>query len=285
MSANLLKTSFSLEDRDFSKVDILKTKLTEVNNIFNNFGGSVNFTQKINSDFDELNKKIGLLDGNLKKIGNTDLTGKELKTLSNDLQQQARAQKLIEQAKRSALQTAIEEVKLERQKIGLQRESLALEATKQRLSGKKDLDLKNALSEIRRYQQENVRAEKEITAQLQRESKTRAAIRSSEHKRALNDALKTVSDSSSNNLGENGSAKFGGNSLKLSSFQKQNLSYQINDVLTGLASGQPITQIAAQQSGQIAQIFNPAQAAALVATYGSLTAIAGAGAISNCIDL
>lgn len=43
--------------------------------------------------------------------------------------------------------------------------------------------------------------------------------------------------------------------LGLDPFQLQNLSYQVNDVFTGLASGQPIFQIFAQQSGQIAQIF------------------------------
>lgn len=43
--------------------------------------------------------------------------------------------------------------------------------------------------------------------------------------------------------------------LGLDPFALQNLSYQVNDVFTGLASGQPIMQIFAQQSGQIAQIF------------------------------
>jgi hypothetical protein len=43
--------------------------------------------------------------------------------------------------------------------------------------------------------------------------------------------------------------------LGLDPYQLQNLSYQVNDVFTGLASGQPVFQIFAQQSGQIAQIF------------------------------
>lgn len=43
--------------------------------------------------------------------------------------------------------------------------------------------------------------------------------------------------------------------LGLDPHQLQNLSYQVNDVFTGLASGQPVFQIFAQQSGQIAQIF------------------------------
>jgi hypothetical protein len=43
--------------------------------------------------------------------------------------------------------------------------------------------------------------------------------------------------------------------LGLDPYALQNLSYQVNDVFTGLASGQPIFQIFAQQSGQIAQLF------------------------------
>lgn len=69
-----------------------------------------------------------------------------------------------------------------------------------------------------------------------------------------------------------------GNALQLSRFQKQNLTYQANDVITGILSGLPITQIAAQQGGQIAQVFNPAQASALVAAYAPLVGILAAGA-------
>jgi hypothetical protein len=43
--------------------------------------------------------------------------------------------------------------------------------------------------------------------------------------------------------------------LGLDPFQLQNLSYQVNDVFTGLASGQPPFQVFAQQAGQIVQIF------------------------------
>lgn len=45
-----------------------------------------------------------------------------------------------------------------------------------------------------------------------------------------------------------------GKFLGLRPYDLQNLSYQINDVITGLASGQPIFQIIAQQGGQFAQI-------------------------------
>ncbi|TXH56976.1 MAG: hypothetical protein E6Q97_05145, partial [Desulfurellales bacterium] len=43
--------------------------------------------------------------------------------------------------------------------------------------------------------------------------------------------------------------------LGLDPFQLQNLTYQVNDVFTGLASGQPPFQVFAQQAGQIIQIF------------------------------
>ncbi|WP_426027679.1 phage tail length tape measure family protein [Brevundimonas sp. TWP2-3-4b2] len=43
--------------------------------------------------------------------------------------------------------------------------------------------------------------------------------------------------------------------LGLRPFELQNLSYQINDVFTQIASGTPVTQVFAQQFGQIAQIF------------------------------
>lgn len=46
-----------------------------------------------------------------------------------------------------------------------------------------------------------------------------------------------------------------GGFLGLDPFQLQNLSYQVNDVFTGLASGQPPFQVFAQQAGQIVQIF------------------------------
>lgn len=56
-------------------------------------------------------------------------------------------------------------------------------------------------------------------------------------------------------IGDKTGGKAGGGGLfGLSVQDAQNLSYQINDIITGLASGQPIFQILAQQSGQIWQI-------------------------------
>ncbi len=53
----------------------------------------------------------------------------------------------------------------------------------------------------------------------------------------------------------------------LKPYELQNLSYQINDVVTGLASGQKIGQVVAQQGGQILQLF-PRAGGAIV---GALT--------------
>lgn len=52
-----------------------------------------------------------------------------------------------------------------------------------------------------------------------------------------------------------GKLKGKGGFLGLNPFELQILSYQINDVVTGLASGQPPLQILTQQGGQLAQIF------------------------------
>lgn len=75
-----------------------------------------------------------------------------------------------------------------------------------------------------------------------------------------------------------GARSLASNNLKLSSFQKTNLAYQINDVATMAAMGANPTQIVASQAGQIAQIFNPAQVTAFTAAYGGLVTVLGAGA-------
>lgn len=63
-----------------------------------------------------------------------------------------------------------------------------------------------------------------------------------------------------------------GRSLGLTGFQMQNLSYQINDVVTGLAMGQRPMQVLLQQGGQIAQIF-PRAAGAIFSFTGALVAL------------
>lgn len=69
---------------------------------------------------------------------------------------------------------------------------------------------------------------------------------------------------------------------RLSTFQKTQLSFQINDIITGLASGQNPLQILAQQGGQIFQIFqqtpgymkNAAESAGVMATATRSAAVA-----------
>lgn len=64
----------------------------------------------------------------------------------------------------------------------------------------------------------------------------------------------------------------------LSGFQKTQLSFQANDIISGLLSGQSPLQIAAQQGGQIVQIFQQgkqAQEGVVTATQAAATAQAG----------
>lgn len=64
---------------------------------------------------------------------------------------------------------------------------------------------------------------------------------------------------------------------RLSGFQKQQLSFQANDIITGLLSGQNLTQILAQQGGQIVQIFQ--QGAASATTMATATTAAAAAQV------
>ncbi|WP_430636081.1 phage tail length tape measure family protein [Sphingomonas hankookensis] len=52
-----------------------------------------------------------------------------------------------------------------------------------------------------------------------------------------------------------GTSAFRASVFGLKPYELQNLSYQINDVVTGLASGQRLSQVVAQQGGQILQLF------------------------------
>lgn len=69
----------------------------------------------------------------------------------------------------------------------------------------------------------------------------------------LENQLKQV-DAAQGAVNRNGSAELKG-VLGLRPYELQNLSFQINDVVTGLISGQPPMQIFAQQGGQIVQLF------------------------------
>ncbi|MCD9186697.1 MAG: phage tail length tape measure family protein [Pyrinomonadaceae bacterium] len=92
----------------------------------------------------------------------------------------------------------------------------------------------------------------------------------------LNAKLRTLGTGASSPIAAANSAE----NLKLTSFQKQNLSYQVNDIATMAAMGANPTQILASQAGQIAQIFNPAQIAAFTAAYSGLVTVLGAGAVA-----
>lgn len=76
------------------------------------------------------------------------------------------------------------------------------------------------------------------------------------------------------------SSKAGG----LAQYQLTNLSFQANDVITGILSGQPLGQIAAQQGGQIFQILQTSAGGFSGALKGLLTplnlTIAGVGALA-----
>lgn len=84
-----------------------------------------------------------------------------------------------------------------------------------------------------------------------------------------------------------------GAKTKLSAFQMQNLSYQINDVVSGFLMGQKPTQILFQQGGQIAQVFGGlgTVAKSLFSPTGLMVAgvaasgLAFAGVIAKAISL
>ncbi|HEV7284029.1 MAG TPA: phage tail length tape measure family protein, partial [Kaistia sp.] len=68
-------------------------------------------------------------------------------------------------------------------------------------------------------------------------------------------------------------SKMGANS-KLATHEVTNLTYQLNDIATGLATGQSPFMILAQQSGQVSQIFgNRGLRAALMGTFAGLASM------------
>ena len=68
-------------------------------------------------------------------------------------------------------------------------------------------------------------------------------------------------------------SKMGANS-KLATHEVTNLTYQLNDIATGLATGQSPFMILAQQSGQVSQIFgNRGLKAALMGTFAGLASM------------
>lgn len=79
--------------------------------------------------------------------------------------------------------------------------------------------------------------------------------------------------------GKNGLDSRGRPSLfGLKPYELTNLGYQVNDVVTQLASGTSLTQTLAQQGGQLLQLF-PRVGSAIVAALGNPVILAGAAAI------
>lgn len=68
----------------------------------------------------------------------------------------------------------------------------------------------------------------------------------------------------------------------LQGYETQNLMYQINDVVTGLASGQPVMQVIAQQAGQIFQLF---QNRLLPVMKEFISSLAGKTAVAGLVAL
>lgn len=300
---NVLETRFVFDDKDGIKIDYVRNKLTQANDSINNFGkGSLigkNLADAIKpaeSAFDSLNKKVNdstfkptisryweaeenKTIGSLKAIENAvtktnnsisslsppSLKNDEfVKTLQPEVKFKIDDKSFIDldklQKKADDTRKTFADISAQRINSGqignLTKELVSAHERSKQLAGdirniKTELASPNRKSSIRFLTDELIAAEREADSLNRKLNSLPAGV---------------------------GSARNGNNSLKLSSFQKQNLSYQINDVLTGLASGQNVTQIAAQQSGQIAQIFSPAQASALVAAYAPLVGILGAGA-------
>ncbi|AOR76568.1 peptidoglycan DD-metalloendopeptidase family protein [Novosphingobium resinovorum] len=68
----------------------------------------------------------------------------------------------------------------------------------------------------------------------------------------------------------------------LKPYEMQNLSFQLNDIVTQLASGTSLTQTLAQQGGQIIQIF-PRAGSMIVAALGNPAVLAAAAAIGAVV--
>lgn len=129
-------------------------------------------------------------------------------------------------------------------------------AKEQAAQATRDLDvaaerLKNRLNPMR-AEQARINAEMQEARTLYNAGKISIRDLTGEMQR-LEGQMKRV-QAAQNNLNRNGSKEFKG-VLGLRPFELQNLSYQINDVVTGLASGQPVGQVFAQQGGQIIQLF------------------------------
>ncbi len=299
---NQLRTEFVFEDKQFSKVDSLHKKLLDVNNAFNNLGGSVVFgntvdqnAQKAGDSVDKLKKKVEDFKTGAEK---QDFTSTISRHWENEAAAVEKSAKRIETtvdglSKKSYTPGQPTGFKIDPKtpvsagvaapSIDIYKLQKSAEETRKALDGiaKTRIDggqinnlsreLVTARDRSRQLGSDIANIKKELANPNRKSSiafltdELRAAEKEAD---ALNRKLSTLS-------GTGGSGRSA--DLRLSSFQKTNLSYQVNDIATMAAMGANPTQILASQGGQIAQIFSAEQISAFAAAYSGLLPILGAG--------
>ena len=186
--SNELVTKFIFDDAEADRrIDLTEKRLVNFDKLLNSFGLNPTFGKGISSQFDALGKKVNQFEANLKKLGSTDF-----KALGNDLLKQAQIEKVLEQTKRATVQTLTEEVKLERQKLGLQRDQLKTQQQALSSKNKSDPLLKAALAEVKNYQQETIKREREVTKSIEREAKLQSDARARAAKKTANDFISSL---------------------------------------------------------------------------------------------
>lgn len=297
---NQLTTRFKFDDADGKKIDALRGKLVDFNDYANRTGSS-DFGKKINDNFrtagraadDFKTKADNAFTPTISRWTNeAEKATTAVKTLSNAVDTlQTKTTGLPNAGANSIKRIGDSNAPAAASALGKPDNSLYAEIEKSRLAvqnlNKQQIDS----GKFNGLTQSGVRLHNElgkvsadvlrINNQLSKTSDKNLITKLSQDLAVADDKLARLNGRLAQYTGAVGGGAAGSSrNLKLSSFQKTNLSYQVNDVLTGLASGQNPTQILAQQGGQIAQIFNPAQITAFTAAYGGLVSILGAGTIA-----
>ena len=312
--ANKLTTRFVFQDTDGKKIDALRGKLVDFND-YANKSGSANFGKTIGLEAEKGSSALGKLGKEVDSLKTKTETISARPTISRFWENEAaEVKKSVEKIKTTTDSINAKSAPLDNpgqasfKRIGEYNKpdfgkpdySLYKDIEKARIEVQKLNSTKLNSGQIDGLTKAGVRLQTELTKTSNTVNKLNAALRKTSDKdviEILNYELITAQSNFDKLLskqkrfeaaqggisaagGDGKKSGSGANNLKLSSFQKQNLSYQVNDVLTGLASGQNPSQILAQQGGQIAQIFNPAQIKAYTAAYSGLVTILGAGAIA-----
>jgi hypothetical protein len=97
---------------------------------------------------------------------------------------------------------------------------------------------------------------------------------------AAQNLLRVNADRAAKSLGQQNVG--GGSALGLRPHELQNLGYQVNDLVTQLASGTSLTQALAQQGGQIIQIF-PKAGSAIVGAFSNPLVLAFAATVGAIV--